>query len=103
MSRDITPYISYTDEPLTTDDNGNFTVSFEIVMYHNQEDGQEMLAGKTTKTPTVTVDITVNEGVLGDVNGDGEVDAADAQLILDHEAGKQLETPVVSAAADVSA
>lgn len=101
-SRDITPYISYSAEALTAADNHNFTVSFEIVMYHNQEDGQGMLAGETTQTPTAIVDITVNEGTPGDVNGDGNIDEKDAQLVLDYEAGKQLEMPISGVVADVS-
>ena len=84
-TRDITRYVSWREEPLTNQDT-TFTVSFDYVMYHNQEDGTEMISGVVSKTPSVTLELTITEGTLGDVNNDGLIDETDAQMILDYEA-----------------
>ncbi len=99
-TRDITEYVSYSEEALTEQD-AEFTISFEYVMYHNQEDGTEMTSGVVTKTPYVTLHITVTEGTPGDVNNDGSVDEKDVQLILDYEA-QLLDYELSSVVADVS-
>ena len=100
MTRDISPYISYSKEPLTAEDT-TFTISFPCVMYHNQEEGTEMVSGVVSRTPAVTIQLTITEGTLGDVNNDGIIDAADAQMILDYEA-KLLEKELNLLIADVS-
>lgn len=99
-TRDITRYVSWNEEPLTTEDTA-FTISFEHVMYHNQEEGTEMVSGVVTQTPAVTIELTVTEGILGDVDGNGKIELADAQMILDYEA-KVLEHGLSLFAADVS-
>ena len=99
-TRDITPYVSYNEEGLTDLDT-TFTISFEHVMYHNQEDGTEMISGVKTKTPTVNLELTVTDGTLGDVNNDGTIDETDAQMILDYEA-QLLEQELSLFLADVS-
>lgn len=86
-TRDVTPYVSWNQEALTANDSA-ITISFEYVMYHNQENGTGMDAGVVTTTPTVTLELLVTEGILGDVNNDGTVDEKDAQMILDYEAQK---------------
>ena len=99
-TRDITDYVSYNKEELTVDDTA-FTISFDYVMYHNQENGTEMASGVVTTTPTVNLKLTISDGTLGDVNCDGRIDLLDAQMILDHEAGV-LEQELNQTVADVS-
>lgn len=99
--RDITPYISYSQKALTAQDE-NFTISFDIVLYQNKENGSTMTAGVTTTPPSVNIGLTIKSDRLGDVNGDGKVDEADAQIILDCEAKKKTEIEIVSVVADVS-
>ena len=99
-TRDITRYVSWNEDPLTTEDTA-FTISFEHVMYHNQEEGTEMVSGVVTQTPAVTIELTVTEGILGDVDGNGKIELADARMILDYEA-KVLDHGLSLFAADVS-
>ena len=77
------------------------TISFAHVMYHNQEDGTEMISGVVTQTPSVTIELAIAEGILGDVDGNGKIELADAQMILDYEA-KQLDNGLSLLVADVS-
>ena len=100
LTRDVTSYVTYSEDELTTADT-SFTISFEHVMYHNVENGTSMTAGVTTATPTTTITLTFNDAVLGDVNGDGSVTEADAQMILDYEAQK-LEKALSLESADIS-
>ena len=99
-TRDITRYVSWNEEALTAQDT-TFTISYEHVMYHNREDGTEMVSGVVSKTPTATLELTVTDERLGDVNSDGTVDMADAQMILDYEA-KLLDQELSILIADVS-
>ena len=99
-TRDVTAYVTYKREPLDSSD-GEFAVSFPYVMYHNEENGTEMNVGVETMIPVVTLNLTVGEGLLGDVNGDGKVDPEDARMILDFEA-KRLDTELSLKTADVS-
>ena len=99
-TRDITRYVSWNAEPLTTQDVA-FTISFEHVMYHNQEEGTEMISGVVAQTPAVTIELTVTEGILGDVDGNGKIELTDAQMILDYEA-KVLDQGLSLFVADVS-
>ena len=100
-TRDVTSYVSWSKEGLTEQD-ATFTISFEHVMYQNQENGTEMKAGVTSKTPTVTIELTIGSGTLGDVNNDGKIDQADAQMILDYEAKLLDHRGLSLAVADVS-
>ena len=101
LTRDVTDYVTYKTDGLTEDD-AEFTVSLAYGMYHNQESGGEMLSGVETEEATVIIQLHIGSGVsLGDVNGDGKVDNADAQLILDQEAGL-LEEPLPADRADVN-
>ena len=70
-------------------------------MYHNEENGTEMTSGVETMIPVATLNLTVGDGLPGDVNGDGKADQADAQMILDFEA-KRIDTKLSLKTADVS-
>lgn len=85
-TRDITKYVSYRKDALTAEDE-LFTISFEHVMYHNQENGTVMQEGVITTTPTAVLDIDIISTTLGDIDSDGDSDADDAQIILDYETG----------------
>ena len=60
-----------------------------------------MISGVVTQTPAVTLELTITEGILGDVDGNGKIEPADAQMILDYEA-KQLNHGLSLFVADVS-
>ena len=99
LTRDVTPYVSYNQE-LTAEDE-TFTITFEYVMYHNKENGQEMEDAVKTNTPYVDIQLTIGAGKLGDVNRDEVIDSKDAQMILDYEA-QLLESPLILSISDVS-
>ena len=60
-----------------------------------------MLAGVASTTPTAVIPLTISSGTMGDVNHDGTIDSADAQMILDYEA-QNLTGSLSPALADVS-
>lgn len=93
LSRDVPPYVSYSQTERTEQDR-NFTVAFTHVMYHNQEAGQEMLSGVATAIPNVTI----GEGIFGDADNNGSIEQADTQMIQDYEAQLLEKEPVLSAA-----
>ena len=84
-TRDVTDYVTFSTEPLTVD-HQKITLSYLYALYQNQENGQEMQTGQPTGTPYVDIPLSVGAGMLGDVDGNGTVDQADAQMILDYEA-----------------
>lgn len=85
MTRDITDYVTYSQEPLTAADT-EITISFAHVMYHNAENGTSMQSGVTTVAPSTTLKLTFHEQMLCDVNQDGKITEKDAKMILDYEA-----------------
>jgi len=99
-TRDVTGYVTFSTEPLTVDYQ-KVTVSYPYAMYQNRENGQEMQTGQTTGTPYVDIPLSVGAGMLGDVDGNGTVDQADAQMILDYEA-QLLDKNINPMVADVS-
>jgi hypothetical protein len=84
-TRDVTDYVTFSTEPLTVD-HQKTTVSYPYALYQNRENGQEMQTGQPTGTPYVDIPLSVGAGMLGDVDGNGTVDQADAEMILDYEA-----------------
>ena len=94
-TRDITDYVTCNADPFS-DGNTIVTISFDHVMYHNVEDGSAMNSGVRTATPVTTLTVEIGEPeepdqptepgmddmLMGDVNGDGEVDVRDANLAV---------------------
>lgn len=94
MKRDVTKYVTWTDEAFKEGDD-SITISFPYVMYHNVDnpDGTST-AGVKTETPYTDLAIKVEgkmEYKLGDADGNGVVDSSDAVLVLRIYAG--LEVP----------
>lgn len=100
MTRDITSYVSYHQGALSEQDS-NFTISFTHVLYHNQEDGTAMQSGVATTIPNVTITLTIGGGLLGDVDSNGTIEAADARMILDYEA-QLVDKELIVTVSDVS-
>ncbi len=87
-TRDITDYVTYSSDIITADDV-ILTISFEHVMYHNEENGTSMKSGVVTTTPYTTLELKIGEDteegtdiLYGDVNGDDKVNIKDANLIV---------------------
>lgn len=99
MTRDVTGYVAFSQEELTAQDT-TFTIAFTHVMYHNQEEGQGMVIVDTT-IPNVTIELSIGAGLLGDVDSNGIIELADAQMILDYEA-ELLENELILSVSDVS-
>lgn len=79
-TRDVTKYVTYSDEPLTGDDM-DFQIRFEHVLYRNSN-GE---TGVKAPVPQVILELEISEAtaVLGDVDGDGAVTAADVSFLTD--------------------
>ena len=60
-----------------------------------------MKQGVVTTTPTAVIDLTFGDAILGDADGDGDIDKADAQKILECEASGTI-NKLSLAACDVS-
>ncbi|MBR3275704.1 MAG: hypothetical protein IKG08_03730 [Eubacterium sp.] len=85
MSRDVTEYLTWSNEPLTADDT-DFQLEYPLVMYQNAvaDDGQ-VLTGVDVTPPIATVKLTIDNKIkYGDVNGDNYVNMKDANMILNH-------------------
>ncbi|MBQ7346081.1 MAG: PQQ-binding-like beta-propeller repeat protein [Oscillospiraceae bacterium] len=103
-TRDITRYVTYSTDPLTSGDT-SFMIRFDHVMYHDQEDGTGMISGVRTTTPVAALTLTISEGedvLLGDVNGNGKIDIVDANMISGHYNGTVGLTQTQLASADVN-
>ena len=84
-TRDVTEYVTWSEQPLTANDT-DFQITFPYAMYRNEEnsDTLEMTYGVQCDKPMTTVTLTITGGEevnYGDVDGDGEIKVADAQLI----------------------
>ena len=80
--RDVSEYVTIAADPITADST-TVTISFEHVMYHNQEEGTGMVTGVASTTPVTTLEVRL-AGVEGDVDGNGLLDREDARLIVRH-------------------
>jgi len=83
VTRDVTEYVTWSEEPLTGDDT-DFMILFPHVMYQNMG-GEE---GVTYDTPMVPLKLTITaesaDIIYGDVNDDGEVTMKDVSGILQY-------------------
>ena len=83
--KDVTQYLSWSADALTADDT-EFELRYEHVLYQDRDGA----AGSVYPAPSVTVSLTVSEGIVpakpdytpGDVDQDGEISSADARLAL---------------------
>lgn len=95
-------YISWTENPegFTSKDTET-TIRFAYVMYQNGDDGE---VGRTITSPYAKQEITVkgSEAVLGDVNGDENINAQDVQMIRNYILEKTTLTEAQMNAADVN-
>ncbi len=83
-SRDITRYISYSEEPLTADDE-DFAIRFEHIMYQDKDHE----GGYEITPPTAYLKLKIGDDeVFGDVNQDGKVTDLDMELVQDHINGR---------------
>ena len=103
MTRDVTDYVIWDTETVTAE-HTTITISFPYVMYHNEEDGQKMVAGVSTATPVTTLSVSIGQtpGALGDVNLDAQIDQEDVDLIVSWFYGKIELTEEQVAVADVN-
>lgn len=79
-SRDVTNYVTYSKDALGADDT-EFEIRFDYVMYQNIGDE----AGVIYDAPSVILDLTIGSSapaLLGDINGDGTVNAADVSELI---------------------
>lgn len=97
VTKDVTKYLTWSEEPLTADDT-DFQLLYPIVMYQNKN-GE---AGTDYPKPAAAVRLTIKPDVkVGDVNGDGDVTVADATLIFQYCAHRRDLTEAQQKAADV--
>lgn len=95
--RDVTQWLTWQETPLTSDDT-DFVLTFPHVLYQDKDGA----SGVAYPEPFVTLRLTVSEeSVLGDVNGDGVIDAADCARIMQYLNGMTELTAAQRAAADV--
>ncbi len=100
MKRDITDYVTWSEEPLTKDDT-EFLIRFEHVMYQDA-DG---IAGTVYTAPVAVQTLTIEgERPLdpGDINGDRKTDESDAQLLYSFIQGEMELTEEQLAVSDVN-
>lgn len=84
-SRDVTQYMTWSTEPLITEDT-DFQLLYPIVMYQNEVKDGVVQAGITPPAPMAIVTLTIEselEILFGDVNGDKRIDMLDARLVVE--------------------
>ena len=109
MTRDVTNYVTISQDPIT-EENTTVTITFPYAMYHNAEDGSAMTAGVESATPMTTLTVEIGEFeepgnddiLLGDVNGDGWIDTEDAGMVIDYYYGIRELTEEQLLSADVN-
>lgn len=79
-SRDVTGYVTWSEEPLRADDT-DFVITMPYVMYQNQNG----TAGVDCPEPFAVLSLTIGGGAAyGDVNADGSINMVDASRILQY-------------------
>lgn len=76
-SRDVTNYVTWSEEALTAADT-DFIITFPYAMYQNK-DGQ---SGVECEKPFATLTLTIEGGTKGDFNGDNNINMKDVTLLL---------------------
>ena len=77
--RDVTPYVSFSEDPLTEEDT-DFQIRFPYVMYQNRDGA----VGVDYAAPSTSLSLVFGAGLPGDVNGDEVVNTLDVLLILQY-------------------
>ena len=96
--RNVTEYLTWSQEPLTLDD-ADFAITMPHVLYQNLEG----VAGVDYPAPFVILTLTIEDDIAyGDINGDGFINMGDVSRILSHIAGSESLTETELQAADVS-
>ena len=85
-SRDVTKYVTWSQEALTADDT-DFIITFPYAMYQNKE-GQ---SGVECEKPFVSLTLEIESSVQPDLNGDGLVNMEDVSLLLKMVNGESLD------------
>ena len=106
MTRDVTKYVTWSEQPLTANDT-DFQITFPYAMYRNEEnsDTLEMTYGVQCDKPMTAVTLTITGGEevnYGDVNSDNTIDVSDAMLVCQIYLGNATPTDVQKLAADVN-
>lgn len=97
-SRDVTQYVTWSQEALTAEDT-DFIITFPYAMYQNK-DGQ---AGVEREKPFTTVQLTIEESKTEpDLNGDGWINMKDVSILLKYINGAQALTQEQEAMADLN-
>ena len=103
MKRDVTKYVTWSDEAFEEGDD-RITINFPYVMYHNVDNSDgTSTAGINTTTPYTDLAIKVEgkmEYIIGDADGNGEINSRDAVLVLRICAGQEISENVNMKAAD---
>ena len=98
MTRDVTAYVAWSEQPLTAYDT-QFQIYFPYMMYHDDAGN----AGTRIESPFAVLDLTVggSSAVLyGDADGDGVIRPSDATRILQYLVDNSVEIDLVAADAD---
>lgn len=97
-SRDVTDYLTWSEDPLTAED-ADFQLLYPIVMYQNVVEDDVVLPGVEYPQPLAVVQLTIeggNQGTdpedpqepdpirYGDVNGDNAVNMWDYRLVIQY-------------------
>lgn len=99
-SRDVTDYVSYSQEPLTTDDT-ELEIRFEHTMYQDKN-GE---TGVLYDAPSVTIALSVSDegSVLkGDIDGNGRINTQDVTWLIGYVLGTSTLEDRAKAAADMN-
>ena len=103
-SRDVTQYLTWSEEPLTTDDI-DFQLLYPIVRYQNKIENGVVQAGYDYPIPMASVQLTIEAKptvVYGDVNSDGDINMRDANMVRRHYLYQITLTDTEFTAADVN-